>query len=421
MNQPGTPSEDAPEGTPKRVSPYAVLRNRSFILFLTGRFISSLAQQMLAVAVGWEIYERTHQPIYLGLVGLVQIVPMFLCTFHAGHVADNHHRKSVILFTQVALGITCAGLAVTSWLGAPVGWMYACLFAFGAARTYLWPASTSFVAQLVGRDLFPSAVNYNVGSFQVASVIGPAAGGAMIAWTHNAYPVYALNAVAALVCAILISGVVAKVAAPPREPMSWASVKTGLRFVYQTKVVLGSMTLDMFAVLLGGATAMLPIYSKDILHVGPAGLGLLQAALPLGSTFMALVMVYRPPLRKAGYTLLWTVGIFGFATIGFGLSKIFWLSMAMLFLCGASDYISVVIRHTLVQMRTPDEMRGRVSAVNSLFIGTSNQMGDFESGFVASFTGPVIAVVSGGVGTLVVVLLAAWAWPELRKYGRLDT
>ncbi|MDB6110446.1 MAG: major facilitator superfamily 1, partial [Pedosphaera sp.] len=195
----------------------------------------------------------------------------------------------------------------------------------------------------------------------------------------------------------------------------------GLRFVYRTKIVLGSITLDMFAVLLGGATAMLPVFSKDILHVGPSGLGLLQAALPFGSLLMAVVLVHRPPLQKAGRTLLWAVVIFGLATIGFGISHSFWLSFAMLFLCGASDYISVVVRHTLVQLLTPDEMRGRVSAVNSLFIGTSNQMGEFESGFVANWSGPIFAVVSGGVGTILVVVATAIVWPEIRKYGRLDT
>jgi len=197
-------------------------------------------------------------------------------------------------------------------------------------------------------------------------------------------------------------------------------VAAGLRFVYRTKIVLGSITLDLFAVLLGGATALLPVYAKDILHVGAKGLGWLQAALPLGSLLMTAILVHRPPLQKAGRTLLWAVAGFGLATIGFGFSTTFWLSFVMLFLCGMTDYISVVVRHTLVQLLTPDEMRGRVSAVNSLFIGTSNQMGEFESGLVANYTSSVFAVVSGGVGTILVVIAVAMLWPEIRRYGRLD-
>jgi MFS family permease len=422
MSDPGSPPEpiEAPAAPPS-ADPYAVLRNRDFLLYLTARFLAALAQQMLVVAVGWEIYERTHSSFALGLVGLVQVVPMFLFIFPAGHVADNHDRKQVLLLTQLALAAVCAGLALVSKLQAPVMWTYVCLFAMGTARTYLWPASAAFMPQLVPRELFSRAVAYNTGSFQIAAVVGPAAGGAWIALTHTAVPVYAFNAVAMLICFGLISSLHTHQAAPAREPMSLKSVVAGLKFVYHEKIVLGSITLDMVAVLLGGATAMLPVYAKDILKSGPSGLGLLQAALPLGSLMMATVLVHRPPLEKAGRTLLWAVAVFGLATIGFGLSRWFWVSFALLLLSGASDYISVVIRHTLVQMRTPDEMRGRVSAVNSLFIGTSNQMGEFESGFVAALTNPVFAVVSGGVGTLVVVVAAAFTWPEIRRYGRLDS
>jgi len=230
-----------------------------------------------------------------------------------------------------------------------------------------------------------------------------------------------LNVAASVVCVALLVMVKThhKVVSP--EKMSFASVAAGLKFVYKTKVVLGSITLDLFAVLLGGATALLPVYAKDILHVDAKGLGWLQAALPLGSLLMSLILVHRPPLQRAGHTLLWCVAGFGLATIGFGYSRWFWVSFAMLFICGFTDYISVVVRHTLVQLLTPDEMRGRVSAVNSLFIGTSNQMGEFESGLIANWTTPVFAVVSGGVGTLVVVAVVALLWPELRRYGKLDS
>jgi MFS family permease len=388
---------------------------------MIGRFIASFGQQMLAGAVGWEIYERTGSALDLGYVGLVQMIPMFLFTLPAGHVADNYSRKKVILWMQVILCIACGGMTVVSIRNAHVFWMYCCLFVLGTARTYLWASSASFMPQLVSRREFARAVTWNSGSFQFSAVAGPAAGGAVIALTKSAALVYGFNVVASIVCLALISMVRAHHKVIVKERMSLKSVAAGLHYVFRTKVVLGSITLDLFAVLLGGATAMLPIYAKDILHVSPRGLGWLQAALPLGSLLMSVILVHRPPLEKAGHTLLWSVIGFGLATMGFGFSRVFWLSFVMLFLCGVTDYISVVVRHTLVQLLTPDEMRGRVSAVNSLFIGTSNQMGEVESGMVAHWTSPVFAVVSGGVGTILVVIVAALMWPELRKYGRLDS
>ena len=290
----------------------------------------------------------------------------------------------------------------------------------GTARTYVWPASASFLPQLVPRSQFAKAVTWTSGSFQIPAVAGPVAGGILVGLTHSAVWVYVLNGVGSILCAVLIAMVRAQHKVAVKEKMSLRSVVAGLKFVYHTKIVLGNITLDLFAVLLGGATAMLPVYAKDILHVGPKGLGWLQAALPLGSLLMTAILVHRPPLRKAGQTLLWAVVGFGLATIGFGFATTFWIAFAMLFLCGMTDYISVVVRHTLVQLLTPDEMRGRVSAVNSLFIGTSNQMGEFESGLVANYTSSVFAVVSGGVGTILVVIAVALLWPEIRKYGRLD-
>jgi MFS family permease len=222
-----------------------------------------------------------------------------------------------------------------------------------------------------------------------------------------------------MICLTLVSLVHYERTATAREPMTIASLAAGFRFVFATRVILGIITLDMFAVLLGGATALLPVYAKDILRAGPAGLGWLQAALPIGSLISAMVLAHRPPLEKAGRALLWAVAGFGAATVVFGLSKSFLLSFAMLVICGLTDNVSVLVRHTLVQLLTPDEKRGRVSAVNSLFIGTSNELGGFESGLVAHWCGPVMAVVSGGVGTVLVVLAVAWIWPEIRKYGKL--
>jgi MFS family permease len=263
-------------------------------------------------------------------------------------------------------------------------------------------------------------VTWSSGSFQLSSVAGPAAGGALIALTHHAAPVYAFNAAAALICLMLISFVRRRPAAAAKEKMTAKSLIVGFKFVFASPIILGTITLDLFAVLLGGATALLPVYAKDILAVGPTGLGFLQAALPLGSLACALVLAHRPPMQKAGRAMLLAVAGFGLATIAFGGSRWFWFSLLMLFACGAMDNVSVVVRHTLVQLLTPDEKRGRVSAVNSLFIGTSNELGGFESGLVAYWLGPVVSVVSGGVGTILVVLAVAVIWPEIRKYGRLD-
>jgi len=410
-------------GTPPPTAardPYAVLRNRDVALYLMGRLVASLGQQMLTVAVGWELYERTHSALALGLVGLTQMAPMVLFTLPAGHVADNHDRKRIIVLMSLILACASLGLSLISALGAHVFWTYFCLFAAGTARTFLWPASSAFLPQLVSRQDFSRAVAWSSGSFQLSSVAGPAAGGALIALTHHAAPVYAVNAAAALICLTLISFVRRRHTAAAKEKMTAQSLIVGFKFVFASPIILGTITLDLFAVLLGGATALLPVYAKDILAVGPTGLGFLQAALPMGSLVCALVLAHRPPLQKAGRAMLLAVAGFGLATIAFGCSRWFWFSLLMLFACGAMDNVSVVVRHTLVQLLTPDEKRGRVSAVNSLFIGTSNELGGFESGLVAYWLGPVVSVVSGGVGTILVVLAVAVIWPGIRKYGRLD-
>jgi MFS family permease len=412
---PSDRSADTPDA-----SPYAVLRNRNLVLYLLGRFIASMGQQMVTVAVGWELYERTSSMLALGLVGATQTLPMLLFTLPAGHVADNFNRKRIILVMTCAIALASAGLTAASYFEAPVVWTYFFLFVAGSARTFLWPASSAFLPHLVPRRHFSRAVAWSSGSFQLSCVAGPAAGGGLIALTHHAALVFATHMAASLACFVLIGLVKWERVILAREAMTLASLVAGFRFVFSSPVILGTITLDLFAVLLGGATALLPVYAKDILCVGPAGLGLLQAALPTGSLCCALYLAHRAPLQKAGRALLWAVAGFGIATVIFGVSRWYWLSLGMLFLCGAFDNVSVVVRHTLVQLLTPDEKRGRVSAVNSLFIGTSNELGGFESGLVAHLAGPVFSVVSGGIGTILVVLAVAWKWPQIRRYGRLD-
>jgi MFS family permease len=412
-------------------SAYAVLRNRNVLLYLAGRLVFVVGQQMFVMAVGWELYERTHSAFMLGLVGLTQVVPMFLFTLPAGHLADNHNRKHIIFFTTLIVAGANAALTWISAATAPVIWFYVCLFVAGTARTFLWASTASFLPQLVERRYFSRAVTWQSGIFQLSSIIGPTAAGALIGFCgHRAAPVYAVNAAAALAFCTFIGFIRWKHVAAVREDMTLKTLLTGFKFVFANRIILGIVTLDMFAVLLGGATALLPVYAKEILQIGPRGLGFLQAALPAGAVACTFLLAHRPPIQKAGRSLLLAVTAFGLATIGFGFSKWFWLSFLMLFVCGAVDNVSVVVRHTLVQMLTPDEKRGRVSAVNNLFIGTSNELGEFESGTIAYLAGPaignavatgaIVSVVAGGVGTILVVMGVAWMWPEIGRYGRLD-
>jgi MFS family permease len=414
--------------------PYAVFQNSDFRFYIIARFIASLGQQMLAYAVGWELYARTHSLLTLGLIGLAQMIPMVFCTLPAGHVADSFNRKKIILTTTLLVAAASLGLTLISALQAPVFWIYFCLIVVGAARTFLWPASAAFLPSLVPRHQFARAVTFNSGTFQLSSIAGPMVGGALITFAsrffeHPATTVYALTALASLVCFTLILLIRRDHKVEKRQPVSLKSLAVGFKFVFENKIILGTITLDMFAVLLGGATALLPAYAKDILKTGPGGLGLLGAAMPIGAVACMFWLAHRPTLQKAGRAMLWAVAIFGLATIAFGFSKWLWFSFVMLAVSGGVDNVSVVVRQTLVQILTPDEKRGRVSAVNSLFIGTSNQLGEFESGMVAYLFGPVmgntnatgaiISVVSGGIGTILVVLAVAWIWPEIRKYGKL--
>jgi MFS family permease len=442
---------DEPAGKPAAEHPYAVLRNADFVRYLAGRFVASLGQQMLVVAIDWELYRRTHSALALAFVGLSLMVPMILCTIPAGHFADVFNRKKIILITTLMLAAASLGLTLASAFLSNVLWIYFFLVVIGAARTFLWPASAAFVTSLVPRNQFARAVTFNSGAFQFSSVIGPVVFGAVVALTphaeqnNTAWSVYALNVLASLACFALVMPIKHIHKMKAAEPVSVKILVEGFNFVYQNKIILGVITLDLFAVLLGGAVTILPMFADDIYHAGPSGLGWLRNAMAVGAVICALVIAHRPPLQKAGKTMLWSVAIFGMATILFGIANKncfgnwlalpnafwFWFAFAMLALAGMVDNISVVVRQTLVQILTPDEKRGRVSAVNSLFIGTSNELGGFRSGIVAylfttptflggaAATGAIVSTVTGGVGTILVVLAVAWLWPEIRKYGKL--
>ncbi|MDZ8258623.1 MFS transporter [Nostoc sp. ChiQUE01b] len=400
--------------------PFAAFKFRDYRLFTIGRLVLSVGSQMQTVAIGWELYERTNSAIILGGVGLAQVLPMIALTLITGHVADRRERKLIMLLSVMLLALCSLALAVLSYTKGAIFLIYACLVLTGVARAFLRPASDALMWQLIPVSAFTNAATWNSSSFQLAAVIGPAFGGFGIALLGSATGVYIAAAIAALLCFILTVPIKGQKAIRTTEPISIKALAAGAKFVWQNQLILAAITLDMFAVLLGGAIALLPIFAKDILHVGPVELGYLQAAHSIGALTMAITLAYLPPLRKAGPSLLWSVVGFGVVTIIFGLSRSFWLSMLMLTLGGALDSISVVIRHTLVQIRTPDHLRGRVAAINSVFISASNELGGFESGLTAALFGPVISVVGGGIGTIVVVIATAMIWPGIRKLGALQ-
>jgi MFS family permease len=398
---------------------YAVWRLPAFRRYFTGNMILILGWQMQKVAVGWEIYERTHSAMALGYAGLAQFLPQVLFMLFAGHVTDRHNRKHVLMAALAGNALAAAGLAFNSGFGGSIYVLYGCLFAYGTARAFIMPSRAAFLPGIIPLDIFSTAVTWNSSGFEISSMAGPAIGGLLIGFFKSPTLIYAINAAGQFMFIALLAGIVYKQSNVQRQPLTFDSFLAGFRFVWKQKVVLPAIALDMFGVLLGGATALMPIYAKDILKVGPRGLGWLMTAPSIGAFSMALLQAHRGPLRRAGRTLLIAVAGFGMVTIVFGISRNFWLSLAMLCVLGSCDNISVVVRSTLVQVLTPDDMRGRVSALNSLFIGTSNELGAFESGLVANFFGPVVSVVSGGIGTLLIVLGIGWLSPELRKYGRL--
>jgi len=405
---------------PSRRDPYAALRYRDFRLLLTGRFITSLGNQMLSVAIGWELWLRTHSAFALGLVGLVQVIPVLLLSLLAGHVADQYNRKRIVFFAEILLGLCSLGLAALSFFQGPVVLIYLCLLGIGIARSFNDPASATLLPQTVPPEIFTSAATWASSSWQLASVVGPAVAGLAVAWLGNVTIIYVFDVFAAVTFLVLLSFFKGRPLALSAKADTLDSLKEGIRFIRSKKIILAAITLDMFAVLFGGAVTLLPVFATDILKVGPTGLGLMRAAPSVGALLMALALAHLPAFKHAGRTLLLAVAGFGAATIVFGLSTYFWLSMLMLVMLGGLDSISVVIRSTLMLTRVPDEMRGRASSVNSIFIGASNELGGFESGLVAGLLGPIISVVGGGIGTILVVLAIARIWPEMRNMKTLD-
>ena len=403
-----------------RHDPYAALRSRDFRLLLTGRFITSFGSEMLAFAVGWELWLRTHKAITLGLVGLVQVLPIFLFSLPAGHIADQFNRRRIVMIARGGYALCALGLAWLSWIRGPLVLVYLCLLGIGVARAFNDPASSTLLPETVSPELFASAATWSSSLWQLASIAGPAVAGLVAAVADRVTGIYVCDAFASIVFIFLLGMIKGRRLALSNRSATWKSLTEGIRFIRKTKVILAAITLDLFAVLFGGAVALLPIYATDILKVGARGLGIMRAAPSIGAVVVAFAVAHLPPFKKAGKTLLLAVAGFGMATIVFGFSKSFSISVVMLVILGGLDNISVIVRHTLLLTRTPDEMRGRTSAVNSLFISASNELGSFESGLAASILGPIIAVVGGGVGTIIVALAVAKIWPEMRYLKNLS-
>lgn len=402
------------------MSAYAPLKHPGVLRYLVGNASAHLGQIMLGVAIGWEVYERTGSAMALGYVGLAQFIPVLLLALPAGQLADRIDRRLITMLALTGWIAASLGLALLSYFDGPLIGVYLCLLLEGTAQAFRGPAAAAILPNLVPPEDLSQAVTWNTSIVQFSLLLGPALAGLLIAWTQDALPIYLLDALLAFAFLVALWGI-----RPIRPPASahapgWGELLEGLRFVRQTPLLLAAITLDMVAVLLGGAVALLPVFAKDILEIGPQGLGWLMAAPSLGAFVMGLALTHLPPIRNNGPTLLAVVAGFGVATIGFALSATPALSWAMLFLVGAFDMVSMVIRSTMLQHFTPDRMRGRVSAIHSVFVGTSNELGAYESGLTAAWWGPVRAVVVGGIGTLAMVAFAASRWPQLRRLKQLD-
>jgi MFS family permease len=398
----------------------AVFRQSNFRYYLIVRVLTTTATEMQAVAVAWQVYALTHRPLDLGLVGMAQFLPGILLFLVTGQTADRFARQRI-------LQVCCGGFALCSLLLLGLTWhgltsilpIYGVLLLNGIARAFSGPAGQAFLPLLVTEEAFPRAVAWNSSIFQAATIAGPVVGGLLYGWTGSPTPVYCCAAVEYLAALAMLAGIRVGAAQGPRPAASYQMALEGLRYIRRNKLILGAISLDLFAVLLGGAAALLPVYAREILKIGASGLGILRSAPGAGAVIVALIVSRWPLQRHAGAIMLWCVGGFGVFTVVFGLSRRPWLSLVALALIGACDMVSVIVRHTLVQLSTPDEMRGRVSAVNMVFIGASNEVGQFESGVTAQWFGTAPAVVLGGLGTIAIVALWAWRFPALRQVDAL--
>lgn len=437
--------------------PYAALKVPHYRGYLVGSFFALLGRQAVTAGAIWQVYEWTRSSTALGLVGLVNVLPLLALSLPAGAIADRHDRRRLIGLGTAVIAVVNVGLAALAfWPGAvpelaPLRWanallhrialvfeqhggtaslrfdepalplIFLLLLAHACARILIWPARSSITPLLVPNAALANAITWNTSTFEIATVAGPALGGFLIAFTGTP-SVYVLGAALELFF-LLTLGRVTYFQAPQRAVLqrTWRDVLAGAEFIWRKKIILGASSLDLFAVLLGGATALLPVYADQILHVGPIGFGWLRAAPSLGAFAMAMWIAHRPPLEHPGRALLWSVVGFGVAIVAFGLSRWFWLSLFALFLTGAFDNVSVVVRQSLVQLLTPDSLRGRVTAVNQIFIGSSNEIGALRAGLMSAVIGPVGAVVWGGIGTVLVTVAVARAVPALRRLPALHT
>jgi MFS family permease len=405
--------------------PYAALRVPNYRRYIFSLLALTLALQVQGVVVAWQIYDITRDPLSLGLIGLAEALPYIGSALFAGHVADRHDRRRLVVASIAVLVLCSLALLALALRPRAAGYeqvrlMYGVIFVSGVARSFLQPARTALGAELIPRELYASAVTWRSLVWQIAAVAGPALGGLLYGFA-GATSAYTLDVV--LISTALVSFALIRHVSPVREPGTESMVESlvsGVRFVWAQPVILGALTLDLFSVLFGGAVALLPVFAAEILHVGPQGLGVLRAAPAVGAVIMSLSLAHRPPFRRAGPTLLWAVALFGLAMIGFGLSRNVYLSVVFLAFSGAVDMVSVVVRSTLLQVFTPEHLLGRVSSVNAIFIGSSNEIGAFESGVAAKLLGTATSVVLGGVVTIGVVALTALKLPPLRRLRTIE-
>jgi MFS family permease len=399
----------------------AAFRYRAFTIFQTTRCLVVLALEMQAVAVGWRVYEITHRPLDLALVGLAQFLPGIVLFLPAGHVADIFDRRKVLILCETGFGVCfLLLLLLTVYHSQSVAAIYGVLVLLGVVRSFNGPASRAILPHLVAEEHFQNSVAWASGIFQLATILGPVLGGVIYALFRGPFAVYLIATLITAIAVGLLLKLQVNIKPGGGIETTSSSVFEGFRYLWREKLVLGAISLDMFAVLLGGAVALLPVYAKEILETGPWGLGILRSAPGIGAGIMAIVIAYKPLRKNAGATMLWCVAAFGLFTVLFGISRSMIFSLFALFMVGATDMVSVIVRGTLIQVATPDEMRGRVNAVDMIFIGASNELGQFESGVTAQWFGTVPAVILGGIGAIVVTGLWAWMFPELRKVDQLN-